>query len=95
MFSAFDELGFLIPERCCQKFRIETEFVIATNLSNQILYLNNTAGSILLLCNGINTIKDIYSKILLEYNVDSVILKNDIVRIIRDFQWNDLIELKH
>lgn len=90
MWNYFSEL---VPIKKCQKFRRDSEFTIVTNMSNKFLYLNNTAADFFELCNGKNTVDDILCYLLKKYDVDSTILKNDIITIIRDFQWNHILGL--
>lgn len=46
-----------------------------------------------MLCDGKRTINDICNHMLSEYQVSPEIIQNDIVKIIRDLQWNKLIKL--
>lgn len=94
MFDVFTEFQELVPIKTCQKFRKDEAFTIVTNISNEYFYLNETASSIFLMCNGENSINSIYKSIFSEYEVSEGILKKDVVRIIRDLQWKRLIKLK-
>ena len=80
MFDVFQELSTLIPFHSCEKFRKDSEFLIVTNSDNQMLYLNEVAGEIFMLCNNQNTIEDIFKTLLLEYDVEYQVLKKDIVQ---------------
>lgn len=91
--SMFEKMKSLIPYKSCQKFRHDSEFVIISNYANKITYLNSTAGDIFMLCDGKSTINDICNHMLSEYQVSPEIIQNDIVKIIRDLQWNKLIKL--
>ena len=63
------------------------------NYLNKMVYLNATASDVFLLCNGRNSIEEICKKMLCDYDVSYDIIKNDIVKIIRDLQWNNIIRL--
>ncbi len=94
MVILFDKMADWIPEKVCQKYRDDGEFVIVTNFSNKIIYLNSTAGDVFLMCDGKKTVEEICQSITCEYNVTMEILQNDIVKLIRDLQWNRLIKLR-
>ena len=91
----FDKIRNLIPRKCCQKFRKDSEFVIVTNYANKMFFLNPTSSEIFLLCNGENSIGEIREKMLSIYDVSVERLESDLTRAIRDFQWNDIIELAY
>ena len=93
MIILFDEICKLIPNKCCRKYRVNGEFVIVTNCENNMLFLNSTASDVYLLCNGQSSIYEIYTSLASEYDVDPDHLKADLIKIIRDFQWNKIIEL--
>lgn len=89
----FDKIKSLIPRKSCQKFRCDSVFTIVSNNSNKTVYLNSTASDIFLLCDGKKSIEDICNQMLSEYDVDTETLQKDIVKIVRDLQWNRLIKL--
>lgn len=89
----FEKMKSLIPHKYCQKYRCDSEFTIVNNFSNKIVYLNSTASDIFMLCDGKKSIDDICNQILSEYDVSREILQRDIVKIIRDLQWNKVIKL--
>ena len=94
MFDIFQEVGQLIPFHSCQKYRNDNEFLIVTNIVNEISYLNNAARDIFLLCDNNNTVEDIFKIIKSEYKVDEDVLKHDIVNFIRDLQWHKVIKMR-
>ena len=89
----FEEMSKLVPLKSVQKFRKDKDFLIVTTFNNEYHFLNEVATDIFLNCNGIFTIMDIYNIIKQTYEVDDNLLKKDLINIIRDFQWNHLIEL--
>ena len=89
----FNEMQSLIPRRSCQKFRVDSDFVIVTNYTNKMIYLNGTASEIFLLCDGKRSINDICNKMLSEYDVEPKTMRHDLIKIIRDFQWTRIIKL--
>ena len=93
MNTVYESLNSLIPRKDCQKYRNDGEFIVVSNTANKILFLNQTAKEIFILCDGANSIRDIVEKLSTIYNVDINQLQKDVVRTIRDFQWNNLITL--
>ena len=89
----YDMIKSLIPYKSCQKYRCDSEFTLVNNYLNKMVYLNATASDVFLLCNGRNSIEEICKKMLCDYDVSYDIIKNDIVKIIRDLQWNNIIRL--
>ena len=95
MFQAYQYMKMLIPEKCCQKYRVDSECVVVTNLENKMVFLNSTAGDIFMHCDGKSTIQEIAEAVLQEYEVEEKKIQEDIVTAIRDFQWNEIIALRH
>lgn len=89
----YDMIKSLIPYKSCQKYRCDSEFTLVDNYLNKMVYLNATASDVFLLCNGRNSIEEICKKMLCDYDINYDIIKNDIVKIIRDLQWNNIIRL--
>lgn len=89
----FEKMKSLIPYKSCQKYRCDNVFTIVNNFSNKMVYLNSTASTVFLLCNGENSIDDICNYMLGEYDVSIDVIQKDIVRVIRDLQWNRIIRL--
>ena len=83
----------LVPIRDCQKYRRDSEFTIITNRFNKFLYLNNTAADFFDLCDGSHTVDEIANCMLLQYDVEKTVLQQDLVKIIRDFQWNKIVKI--
>lgn len=91
----FEKLSPLFPIQTCLKKRENGEFLIVMSKKANIFYLNDVAHFIYENCDGIQTIGDIRRKILSEYEgaTESAVTE-DLVNIIRDFQWQNIIELR-
>ena len=67
------------------------------NKFGQVYYLNNTACFIYEKCNNSNTIENILKLLKEEFEITVDMeedIKLDIINIIRDFQWQKIIELR-
>lgn len=89
----FEKIKDLKPEQFYLKKRNETNFLIVSSPKSIIYYLGDLSREIYLECQGNNTIFEIYNKILNEYDVSEEVLQEDIVELIRDFQWKNIIVL--
>lgn len=95
--NMFDKLNQLIPIKSCLKFRENGDFLIVMNAESKIYYLNNTARFVYENIDGSNSIENIFDMIKKEFKVTHDMeeeVKNDVVSIIRDFQWQKIIDLK-
>ena len=91
----FEKLSPLFPVKTCLKKRKNGEFLIVMSKNTDIFYLNEVAHFIYENCDGTQTIGDIRRKILSEYEgVTESTATEDLVNVIRDFQWQDIIELR-
>ena len=91
----FEKLSPLFPIQTCLKKRENGEFLIVMSKKANIFYLNEVAHFIYENCDGTQTIGDIRRKILSEYEgtTESAVTE-DLVNMIRDFQWQNIIELR-
>ena len=91
----FEKLSPLFPIQTCLKKRENGEFLIVMSKKANIFYLNEVAHFIYENCDGTQTIWDIRRKILSEYEgtTESAVTE-DLVNMIRDFQWQNIIELR-
>lgn len=92
----YDLLKNYIPIHSYKKCRDNEDFLIVMNFEGDIYYLNETAKYIFLNFDGKKTIKDIFENMKNKYdanNEDELILKKDLTEIIRDFQWQNIINL--
>ena len=94
MFEIFDIIKDDIPLKNNLKERNNQEFVIISNEDLDVFYLNETAKFIWENCDGDSSIEEIYLRIMKEYDVESAVLKNDIIEVIRDLQWKKLILIR-
>ncbi len=84
----------LIPIKNAQKYRADGEFLIVMSHGHSIQYLNEVAKDFYLLSDGNRKVGDIVGIILNEYDVSQDVLENDILELIRNLQWNNLVLLK-
>ncbi len=90
----YNKLKKLKPYSIAMKTRENGDFLIVKNNHQDIFYLNDTSRYIYELCDGKKNIDDIYQKMLLEYDVSEELLRDDLISIIRDFQWKNILHLK-
>ena len=93
---SFELLKVLVPVKKSLKCRENDDFLIVTNRTQNIYYLNDTARYIYENCDGERTIGSIFEILCNEYNIledQYAEVKEDLVSMIRDFQWQQIIEL--
>lgn len=90
----FEKMRDLVPNKICIKARENGDVLIVSNSKRDIVYLNETSKDFYSLCDGVRTISQICTEMLGIYNVSSDELEHDIISLVRDMQWNDLIDLK-
>lgn len=93
----FDKIKNLIPVQTNSKVRKNGDFLIVMNKNNNIHYLNSTAKFIYEHCDNNTTINTIFDLMKKEFEITPDMeeeVKNDFVSIIRDFQWQKIIDLK-
>jgi len=84
----------LIPVKDYKKALDNNDFLIITTKSLTIFYLNETAKDFYQLIDEKRTIHEITDKLKEVYSVDEKTLINDIINLIRDLQWKNLIFFK-
>lgn len=94
MNNLFDNINELIPIQNYVKLRENNDFLILMSDNLEIQYLNEVAKDFYLLIDGKVKVKEIMAKMLSIYQVEKEILQKDIVHLIRDLQWKNLITLK-
>lgn len=82
------------PIQLVIKCRKEGDFSIVYGKTLEICYLNKTSGLVLSLCNGKNSIADIRNYMLAYFEVEASELEDDLVNIIRDLQWKQMVVLE-
>lgn len=90
----YEKVKTLYPVATAIKARKDGEFLILSNESGDIQFLNDVALEIYHLFNGQNNIESIVSSIYDLYDVDMKELEEDVVGLVRDLQWKHLIKLK-
>lgn len=83
-----------IPRVIALKTRENEDFLIAESDGLDIFYLNETAKNFLELCDGKRKIEEIKEMFLKDYVIDENSLEQDIVNLIRDLQWKNIIRLE-
>lgn len=91
--NAFYLMKNLYPYPKWRKIRNECNITIVMNQDLTISYLNETSGFLVNCIDGTKMIKDILDIMLQEYEVDKIILENDICNVIRNMQWENIIGL--
>jgi hypothetical protein len=93
--TAFSYLADYIPIRKELKFRLEGNIGIASDAKNfRVDYINESALSIFMLIDGKRSIADITQIFMKDFDVEQSIVEQDLVEILRNFQWRELITLK-
>lgn len=90
----YEKMRNLIPLKNAQKYRNDGEFLVVMSYEHSIQYLNEVAKDFYLLLDGNKKIEDIVNIILNEYAVSQHVLEHDILELIRNLQWSNLILLK-
>lgn len=94
MNSVYEWMSLKKPIQIVIKCRQEGDFFIAYGKNLDISYLNKTSGLILSLCDGKNSVEDIKKHMLNRFDVDEESLEEDLVNIIRDLQWKQMLVLE-
>ena len=93
----YEKLSAYYPIQTCIKKRKNGDFLIVMNDKADIFYLNDVAHFVYEQCTGGISISDIRQHIFQEYeheSSDEGSITEDLVNIIRDFQWQNIIELR-
>ena len=91
---SYDMMKSFIPLQYYLKKRDDGEFAIVSNERQEIFYLNDTARTFYEMCDGKNSINSIISKMLMEYSVERNVLIADMIELIRNMQWQDIIIMR-
>ena len=94
MNTVYEFIKNLIPCQIYTKKRENGDFLIISNENLELYFLNETAKDFYMRCDSFSSIDNICNSMLKEYDVDENVLKQDILSLIRDFQWQEIIELK-
>lgn len=97
MNQIYQSMKKLIPSRTCLKYRDNDEFLIVSSKNGEIFYLNGSAKLIYQLFDGHKTIENVLFDLKNKYEArneeDIEVLQHDLIEIIRDFQWQNVIQL--
>ncbi len=94
IFAVYEMWKELIPRKNILKEKLNGEFLIVSSWQLEIFYLNDTAREIFLLIDGKRSVDKIVEDLMLVYDVERSILQDDIVDVIRELQWKNLLSLR-
>ena len=83
-----------VPHCSFVKAKQNDDILIICTDNLAIYYLNATAAFFIKSVDGSSTIEDIKQKFMQKYEVDSSELENDIVNMVRDLQWKQILTLE-
>jgi len=83
----------LVVHLCYRKVRTNGDFLIVMNDNLETFYLTATAKEMIESISTGISIADLYKKFQEDYEVDSIILKSDIIDFIKDMQWKGVVSL--
>ena len=84
----------LVPCKNALKEKENGEFLIVSSARLEIFYLNDSAREVFSLMDGCSSINQIIDRLMTIYDVDRAVLQNDIIDVIRDLQWKNLVSLR-
>lgn len=90
----FNKIKDLIPFKSCIKERENGNLLIVAGQNGEILYLNEVSKDFYKLCDGSKSISQICTEMLDIYDVEPNELETDLLTLIRDMQWKDILRLK-
>lgn len=90
----YSKMSHLIPFKTCIKYKENDELLIISTENSDILYLNETSKDFYLLCDGKRSIDEVVEEMLLIYDISKEEIEDDIVSMLRDMQWNNILNLK-
>jgi len=91
MLNLFDNL---VPIKKCIKYREEGEFLVVASPSLDIYYLNSVAKDFYMALGKGKSIMEIRDELLDMYDVDPNAIFQDLIHLVRDFQWKGLLVLE-
>ena len=90
----FDWMKNKIPHCAYVKKRMNDDILIVAGKDLMMYYLNPTAAFFFNCIDGKSTIEDIKHNFLQNYDVDEKTLEQDMINLIRDLQWKQIIALE-
>lgn len=82
------------PVPSWRKRRDDGDFVLLSDENMDIHYLNSTAKDIIELMDG-KTIAEICEVMGKIYDVEQVVIQRDVLNVVRELQWNHLIQIRN
>lgn len=93
----YELLKEFVPVSNCLKKRDNGDFLIVLNEDGELFYLNDTAKFIYLSFDSKKNVEDIFKLMKTKFEAnsedDEIIIKKDLIEIIRDFQWQKIVNL--
>ena len=90
----FEYMKDLIPYKTCLKERSNPPLQIVANEELDIYYLNESSAYFYELCDNKRTFEDILQLFLETYDVERQVAESDLVELIRDLQWKQVLRLR-
>lgn len=84
----------LVPRKNTLKEKTNGDFLIVSSFNLEIFYLNDTAREFFSWINGHRSIDQIVDQLMEVYDVDRYILQDDMIDVIRELQWKNLVSLR-
>lgn len=93
MSDLFEILKNEVPRRIDLKARREGDIAVVMNGDGVLEFLNRSASDLFGLVDGVRTVGELLELLMVEYDVDEEVLKNDLIDVIREMQWRRIIRL--
>lgn len=84
----------LVPCKNALKEKENGEFLIVSSARLEIFYLNDSAREVFSLIDGRSSVEQIINRMMEIYDVERVVLEDDIIDVIRELQWKNLVSLR-
>lgn len=97
LMAMFDKFIDLYIRRTAIKTRRNGEMLIVMSERGEVQYLNETAAFLYERFDGSMTLREVFDLLLAEYDIaqqDIASVQQDAVNVIRDLQWQGLIEIR-
>lgn len=76
------------------KIRNDGEFLVVMSPTHSVQYFSQVAKDFFIAIDGTKTIDDIKNYLSKEYDVEDDIIISDLIELVRDLQWKNLILLR-
>ena len=90
----YSKMSHLVPFKTCTKYKENGDILIVSTEDSDVLYLNETSKDFYLLCDDKRNIENIVNEMLLIYDISKEEIEGDIVSMVRDMQWSNILNLK-